>query len=65
MTGDQPEWIEHFANLSLDDALSLAAEQGRPVRVLREGQPMTMDFSPDRVNLLLDNDGHLAKVTWG
>ena len=29
------------------------------------GQPMTMDFSPDRVNLLLDNDGHLAKVTWG
>ena len=65
MTGDEPEWIEHFANLSLEDALSLAASHGRPVRVLRPGEAMTMDFSPDRVNLLLDNDGHLAQVTWG
>jgi hypothetical protein len=65
MTDDEPEWIEHFSHLSLEDALSLAASQGRLVRVLRPEDVMTMDFQPDRVNLLLDNDGHLSQVTRG
>ena len=65
MTDEQPEWVEHFANLSVEDAVDLAAAQGRPVRVVRPGEAVTMDFAPDRVNLLLDNDGQVAKVTWG
>ena len=65
MTDAEPEWIEHFSHLSLEEALSLAASQGRMVRVLRPDDAMTMDFRPDRVNLLLDNDGHLSRVTRG
>ena len=65
MTDAEPQWIEHFSDLSLEEALDLAASQGRLVRVLRPGDAMTMDFQPDRVNLLLDNDGHLSEVTRG
>jgi hypothetical protein len=65
VTDAEPQWIEHFTHLSLEDALDLAASQGRLVRVLRPGDAMTMDFQPDRVNLLLDNEGHLSRVTPG
>jgi hypothetical protein len=65
VTDAEPQWIEHFSDLSLEEALDLAASQGRLVRVLRPGDAMTMDFQPDRVNLLLDNDGHLSEVTRG
>ena len=37
----------------------------RAVRVLRPGQPATMDFRGDRVNVMLDGQDRVERVTCG
>lgn len=34
------------------------------VRVVREGEPMTMDFHADRVNVTLTRDGREIQAIW-
>ncbi len=38
---------------------------GRPYRVLKPGSPMTMDFSEQRINLDLDDQGVIRRVWCG
>ena len=37
----------------------------RPVRVLRPGDAMTMDFNPERMNFLIDEGDRIARITCG
>lgn len=41
------------------------ARTGRIVRPLREGDAATMDFNPERVNIILDETGRVLRVTCG
>ncbi len=34
----------------------------RPVRILNPGDVTTMDFSPERINLILDDEGRISEV---
>lgn len=36
-----------------------------PVRVIRPGQPVTMDFSAQRINFELDDAGAVFRITCG
>ncbi|MCA3510020.1 MAG: hypothetical protein IOC80_00415 [Rhodobacter sp.] len=40
------------------------ARQG-PARVIRPGQPVTMDYNPLRLNVLLDADGRMVAFRCG
>lgn len=37
----------------------------RTARVLAPGQPMTMDYRADRINVMLDDDGVVTRLTCG
>ncbi len=43
----------------------VADTHSRAARVLKPGQPMTMDYRQDRVNVLLDGSGKIEKLTCG
>lgn len=36
-----------------------------PVRVIKPGMAVTMDFSPGRLNILLDETGRISRITCG
>ena len=59
------EWVTRYAGLDLAGALALAEDEGRPTRVLRPGDAMTMDWRPGRLNLHVDDDGTLVEVRAG
>jgi len=58
-------WLAKYHGLSLDEAQMLAASERRPLRVLRPSDPVTADLNPQRLNLLLDDDGELAAIRAG
>jgi hypothetical protein len=62
---DRTEWIEDYEGLSTDEARDLAHGQGRPVRTLRPGEAMTLDYRPDRLNISLDDNGDLLRLWAG
>jgi hypothetical protein len=35
------------------------------VRVIRPNQPVTMDFWPDRINFMIDENEQIARITCG
>lgn len=35
------------------------------VRVVRPGQPVTMDFWPDRINFMIDENERITRITCG
>ena len=37
----------------------------KPVRVIRPGMAVTMDFNPERLNFEVDRSGRIARVTCG
>jgi hypothetical protein len=59
------EWVTRYAGLTLAEALELADTEGRPTRVLRPGDAMTMDWRPERLNLHLDEHGDLLDARAG
>jgi len=58
-------WLEDFAGLSLEAAVTRAEAEGRPVRVLRPGADVTLDFRLDRLNLRVDSAGELQELSAG
>jgi Peptidase inhibitor I78 family len=36
-----------------------------PVRIIEPGQPVTQDFSPARLNILIGEDGTIASISCG
>ena len=67
MDGGAPEraWLAGYRGLSWPAAVERARAEGRPVRVLRPGSVVTMDFRPDRLNLHLDEHDELVSLTAG
>lgn len=51
--------------LSRDEVEQRVEETGRPNRILRPGQPMTMDYRPDRINVELDDNDIVIRVFCG
>jgi hypothetical protein len=43
----------------------VADTHSRTARVVKLGQPMTMDYRQDRVNVMLDASGRIEKLTCG
>ena len=43
----------------------VADTHSRSARVVKPGQPMTMDYRQDRVNVMLDAAGRIEKLTCG
>jgi peptidase inhibitor I78 family protein len=62
---EPPEWLARYEGLSVEDAVALAGEESRPVRVLRPDDAMTMEWRPDRVNVFLDEEGAVRRVSRG
>lgn len=58
-------WLRNYTGLSIDAAVGKAQAEGRPVRVLRPGSDVTLDFCPDRLNLHVDANGDLRELTAG
>jgi Peptidase inhibitor I78 family len=52
-------WLDDYRSLSAEEAKALAHQQGRSVRVLRPDDPITADFSAQRLNIMLADDGSL------
>jgi hypothetical protein len=59
------EWVERYRGLPLPEALQLAESEGRPTRLLRPGDAVTLEWRPDRLNLHLDDAGELVEVYAG
>ena len=59
------EWVTRYTGLTLSEALELAESEGRPTRVLRPGDAMTMDWRPDRLTLHIDGSGDLVDARAG
>lgn len=53
------EWLTEFEGLPWETAVAKAQAQGRTVRIIRPGTPVTKDFRPDRLNVHLDADDQL------
>lgn len=47
------------------DVEALTLPTDRVVRVMREGQPATMDFLENRLNIVTDDDGLILQVSCG
>ena len=56
---------EPYLGLTLNEATSLAQQQGRVLRVLGEGMARRMDLQSNRVNVVLDQDGRVKDVKGG
>ncbi len=48
-----------------DEAEALVKTTGKVARIIHTGDPVTMDFSPDRINVELDQNDVVVKVTCG
>jgi ferredoxin len=57
---NNPEKLE---GLKLSEAEKLVP-QSVLLRVCFPGQAFTMDFNPDRLNLIVDKDGVVVKANW-
>ena len=65
MSDDTVSWLAAYKGLGLEDAQALAAKQGRTVRVLAPDTIMTMDWRPDRLNLHVDDERRLLRISAG
>lgn len=64
----KPEAAQSFVGQPGSDALAeqaRAAAGASAVRMLKPGQPMTMDYRSDRLNVMLDDAGLVAEVRCG
>ena len=49
----------------MNTALLQRLQQPGPKRILRPGQPMTMDQSGQRVNVVVDAQNRITRITCG
>jgi hypothetical protein len=63
---DGPVCLAEFASLIGQPVSRFSAEarQG-PARVIRPGRPVTMDYNPLRLNVLLDADDRIVGLSCG
>jgi hypothetical protein len=55
-------WFLAYQGLGLQEAKALAAEEGRPCRVMYPGSGRTDDSMPQRLNIHLAEDGSLLEL---
>lgn len=58
-------WVADYQGLSAEAARERATAEERPVRVVHAGDMVTMDYVPSRLNICLDDDGDLDRLTAG
>ena len=61
----EQDWLGAYRGLAWPQAEARARAEGRPVRVLRPGSVVTLDFRPDRLNIHLDEHDELRDLTAG
>lgn len=63
----EPELPCNFEKLIGQDINSVNRAQfgNRPLRILHYGDPVTEDFSPSRINIILDKSSHVTQVSCG
>jgi Peptidase inhibitor I78 family len=68
-TNDTQSWVEKLMGKTISDSHSSTsfAKKDLPEkhRVVGEGDMVTMDHKPDRLNVHVDKDGTVRKVTHG
>ncbi|OJD37666.1 pua rna binding domain-containing protein [Diplodia corticola] len=69
-TGDKTEeWTNHLVGKKIGDSSDTItfAKKDLPEkhRILKEGDAMTFDHNPDRLNIHVADDGTVRKVTHG
>lgn len=67
VSGDDPErncaMFQNWVGFAVDEAA--VKNTGRPYRILRPGDPATMDYSAERINVQIDEQGIVLQVTCG
>lgn len=56
---------DDYIGLDFKEAEALAVRQGWSPRPLREGEPITLEMNPERLNLQLDAHGRVFDVSAG
>jgi hypothetical protein len=56
-------WLDDYGPLSAEEAIALAHQQERSFRVIRPDDLITADFNPQRLNVMLGDDGSLIGFT--
>ena len=62
------EPAQQFVGQKLDDALNARAKSATGatgVRVIRPGMAVTMDYRADRLNIEIDDDGRIVRISCG
>jgi hypothetical protein len=59
------DWLAEYAALPWPEAVALARERGRTVRVVRPGTAVTRDLRIDRLNVELDEHDVLVRMSAG
>jgi hypothetical protein len=62
---EQMAWIERYRLLSMEAALALAQQEGRPVRVIGPRDGVRADLIPQRLNIRIDDDGAMIEMSAG
>jgi hypothetical protein len=57
--------FEDWVGSPVSEAEAAAKETGRPYRILTPDSMMTMDHSPDRINVVHEKDGKVTRVWCG
>jgi len=61
----QTSWLREYEGLGLQDAKARAEAEGRTFRVIAPHSGVTLDYRLDRLNLHVDDDGSLTRMSAG
>jgi hypothetical protein len=62
---EDADWLADYRDLPWAQVRDRAEAAGHPVRVLRPGTAMTMDYRPDRLNIHLDERDDVVGLSAG
>jgi hypothetical protein len=62
--GKLGRWLNLLPTATVKDKITAAAGE-RPIRYYRQGDPITMDFSPARLNVEIGADGRIKRFWCG
>ncbi len=58
-------WVQAYEGLPMPDVVDAAEADGHQVRVVQAGDAMTLDYRPNRLNVVVDDEGAVLRVFGG